>query len=124
MDIPQVLKDVLKQDGVVAIATQGAEGPHLANTWHSYVRLTEDGRLLVPAGGLHRTEANLARDGRVLVTLGSSKVPGLHGPGTGFLIEGTGRFIASGPDFEATRSRFGWARGAVAILPRSITQTL
>ena len=124
MDIPQVLKDVLKQDGVVAIATQGAEGPHLANTWHSYVRLTEDGRLLVPAGGLHRTEANLARDGRVLVTLGSSQVPGLHGPGTGFLIEGTAQFIASGPDFEATRSRFGWARGTVAILPRSITRTL
>lgn len=34
--IPEKLLDVLKNYGVVAIATQGQDGPHLVNTWHSY----------------------------------------------------------------------------------------
>jgi len=32
MDIPQKLRDVLTKDGVVAIATQGPDGPHMVNT--------------------------------------------------------------------------------------------
>jgi len=88
--IPETLLEVLKKDGWVAIATLGADGPHMANTWNSYVQVTEDGRLLIPAGYFHKTEANIAFNPQVLVTLGSSKVQGLHGPGTGFLINGDG----------------------------------
>ena len=48
--IPEKLREVLKQDGVVAIATLGQEGPHLVNTWNSYIKITSDGRLLIPVG--------------------------------------------------------------------------
>ena len=57
--IPEKLLDIMKQDGVVAIATLGEDGPHMVNTWNSYLRTTEDGRLLIPAGYMNRTEANI-----------------------------------------------------------------
>lgn len=122
--IPGKMIEVLKEDGVVAIATLGQDGPHLVNTWNSYLRVTEDGRLLVPAGHMQRTEANVAFNDQVLVTLGSSRVAGRHGAGTGFLIKGRAAFVASGPDFEALKARFAWARAVLAITPESITQTL
>lgn len=124
MVIPEKLLEVLKQDGVVAIATLGQDGPHLVNTWNSYIHVTEDGRLLIPAGYMRRTEANVAFNDRVLVTLGSAKIAGQHGPGTGFLIKGQAAFIASGPDFDVLKARFAWARATLVITPESITQTL
>jgi hypothetical protein len=124
VDIPEKMTQVLAKDGVVAIATLGQDGPHMVNTWNSYIRVMEDGRLLIPAGGMQRTEANLAFNDHVLVTLGSSKVAGLQGTGTGFLIKGRAAFITSGPDFEVLKARFAWARATLAITPESITQTL
>jgi hypothetical protein len=124
MEMPEKLLEVLKKDGVVAIATLGPDGPHMVNTWNSYIRVSEDGRLLIPAGYFHKTEANIAVNDKVLVTLGSSKVQGLNGPGTGFLIKGTAAFVTAGPDFEATKARFGWARAALAITIDSATQTI
>ena len=122
--IPEKLLEVLKKDGVVAIATLGQDGPHMVNTWNSYVRITHDERLLIPAGYMHLTEANIATNSNVLITLGSSKVAGKKGPGTGFLIKGTAAFITSGPDFEATKTIFAWARAALAVTINSVTQTL
>ncbi len=124
MEIPEKLTQVLEKDGVVAIATLGQNGPHMVNTWNSYIRVTEDGRLLIPAGYMQVTEANVDFNDQVLVTLGSSKVAGLHGAGTGFLIKGTATFIASGPDFDVLKAKFAWARATLAISPDSITQTL
>lgn len=124
MNLPATLLEVLKQDGVVAIATLGADGPHMANTWNSYIRVTDDGRLLIPAGYFHKTEANVAVNNQVLVSLGSSKVKGLQGPGTGFLIKGTATFLKDGPDYEATKSIFNWARAALSITVDSATQTI
>ena len=124
MVIPEKMLEVLKQDGVVAIATLGQDGPHMVNTWNSYIRVAEDGRLLIPAGYMRRTEANVAFNNQVLVTLGSAKVVGQHGPGTGFLIKGHAAFIAFGPDFEVLKATFAWARATLAITPDSITQTL
>lgn len=124
MVMPEKLLEVLKKDGVVAIATLGQDGPHMVNTWNGYIRVTEDGRLLIPAGYMTRTEANVAFNDQVLVTLGSSKVPGQHGPGTGFLIKGRAAFIASGPDFDVLKAKFAWARATLAVTPEAITQTL
>jgi Pyridoxamine 5'-phosphate oxidase len=124
MEIPEKLTQVLEKDGVVAIATLGQGGPHMVNTWNSYVRVTEDGRLLIPAGYMQTTEANVAFNDQVLVTLGSSKVAGHHGAGTGFLIKGKAAFITSGPDFDALKAKFAWARATLAITPDSIAQTL
>ena len=124
MMIPEKLLEVLKHDGVVAIATLGQDGPHMVNTWNSYVKITDDGRMLIPAGYMQRTEANIAFNSNVLITVGSSKVAGRLGPGTGFLIKGTAAFITSGPDFDAMKGKFAWARAAVAVTVDSITQTL
>jgi hypothetical protein len=124
VEIPEKLREVLKKDGVVAIATLGEDGPHMVNTWNSYVRLADDGRMLIPAGYMNRTEANVAFNPEVLVTLGSSKVPGFNGPGTGFLIEGTAAFITSGPDFDALKETFSWMRAVLEVTMRTATQTL
>ncbi|MDR3553259.1 MAG: pyridoxamine 5'-phosphate oxidase family protein [Syntrophobacteraceae bacterium] len=122
--IPDKVKEILKKDGIVAIATLGQDGPHLVNTWNSYVRISADGRLLIPAGYMHRTEANVAFNPEVLITLGSSKVEGLRGAGTGFLIKGKAAFITSGPDFDLLKSSFPWLRATLAVTPESFTQTL
>lgn len=121
--IPEKLLEVMKQDGVVAIATLGQDGPHMVNTWNSYIKISEDGRLLIPAGYMHRTEANIAFNNKVLITLGSSRVKGLHGPGAGFLIKGTAAFITSGPDFDFLKSKFEWLRATLAVTIDSVTQT-
>ena len=121
--IPEVLLEILKQDGVVALATLGQDGPHMVNTWNSYIRISPEGRLLIPAGYMHHTEANIAFNPNVLITLGSSKVKGLHGPGAGFLIKGTAAFITSGPDFDVLKSKFEWLRATVAVTIDSATQT-
>jgi hypothetical protein len=124
MKITEKMFEVLKNDGVVAIATQGKDGPHLVNTWNSYIRITNDERLLIPAGYMHVTEANIAANNSVLLTMGSSKVAGKIGPGTGFLVRGTAAFLTSGPDFEATKAIFAWARAVLAVTITSVTQTL
>ncbi len=122
--IPDKLLEVLKHDGVVAIATLGQDGPHMVNTWNSYIRITDDGRILIPAGYMHHTEANIAFNNNVLITLGSSKVAGNIGPGTGFLIKGTAAFITDGPDFDIMKVKYPWARATLAVIATSITQTL
>ena len=124
MKIPETLLEVLKKDGVVAIATLGPDGPHLVNTWHSYVRVPEEDRLLIPAGYYHKTEANIVFNNQVLVTVGSSKVQGLRGAGAGFLIKGTATFLKEGPDYDAIKSAFGWARAVLSIAVDSATQTI
>jgi hypothetical protein len=122
--ISETLQEVLKQDGVVAIATLGPEGLHMVNTWNSYIRMSSDGRMFIPAGYMHKTEDNIAHNPNVLITLGSSKVKGLQGAGTGFLIKGRAAFIASGPDFDCTKAKFSWARATLAVTIESATQTL
>jgi len=121
--IPEKLLEIMKQDGVVAIATLGKDGQHMVNTWNSYLRISGDGRLLIPAGYMHRTEANVAFNPNVLITLGSSKVKGLHGAGAGFLIKGTAKFVTTGPDFDLLKSTFSWLRATLAVSIESATQT-
>ena len=122
--IPEKLTEVLTHEGVVAIATLGQDGPHLVNTWNSYVRISDTGRILIPVGYMRRTEANIAFNNQVLITLGSRNVTGNMGPGTGFLIKGTASIETSGPDFDATKATFAWARAVMAVTATSIEQTL
>jgi len=121
--IPEKLQEILKTDGVVAIATLGKDGPHMVNTWNSYIRISPDGRMLIPAGYMHKTEENIKHNPEVLITLGSSKVKGLHGPGAGFLIKGKAAFVTSGPDYDALKSTFSWLRATLTVTIDSATQT-
>ncbi len=124
MEIPEKLREVLKHEGVVALATLGQDGPHMVNTWNTYVRVTDDGRMLLPAGFMKQTEANVAFNPEVLITLGSRQVAGRMGPGTGFLVKGTAAFVASGPDYDTLKATFPWMRAVVVVTMRSATQTL
>ena len=71
-----------------------------------------------------RPRHNVAFNPEVLVTLGSSKVPGFNGPGTGFLIKGTAAFVTAGPDFDALKATFSLMRAVLIITIESATQTL
>jgi hypothetical protein len=79
--------------------------------------------LFIPAGYMHKTEANIAHNPTVLITLGSSKVQGLHGAGAGYLIKGKAEFITSGPDFDFMKATFNWLRATLAVTIESATQT-
>ncbi|WP_129125639.1 pyridoxamine 5'-phosphate oxidase family protein [Geomonas oryzae] len=121
--VAEKLLEILKQDGVVAIATLGEDGPHMVNTWNSYIRVTADGKLLIPAGYMQKTEANVAFNPEVLITVGSSKVQGLHGPGAGFLIRGKAAFLTSGEEYDSMKAKFSWLRAAFVVTPDTVTQT-
>jgi len=121
--IPEKLLEILKKDGVVAIATLGKGGPHMVNTWNSYIRVSPEGRLLIPAGYMHKTEENIRHNPEVLITLGSSKVQGLHGAGAGFLIKGKAEFVTAGPDYDTLKSKFSWLRATLAVTIDTATQT-
>lgn len=122
--IPEKMLDVLKYEGVVAIVTQGSTEPHVVNTWNSYLKITEDERLLAPVGGMKTTESNIQQNNKVLMTIGSREVQGFHSKGTGFLISGTAEFIYEGTEFDEMKQKFPWVRAVLGIKPESITQTL
>lgn len=122
--LPDVFFEVLRHEGVVAIASRGAE-PHLVNTWNSYVQVADGPTLLIPAGGMHKTESNISVDKNVLITLGTREVNGKAGrPGAGFLITGKAEFVSTGQDFDSVKKKFPWARAALKVTVESVTQTL
>ncbi len=121
--IPEVLPELMKKDGVVAIATVGEDVPHLVNTWNAYLAMSEDGRLLIPAGYMNKTEANVAYTPNVLITIAISKVKGLYGQGAGCLIKGKATFITSGAEFDVLKKRFDLLGATMAVTIESATQT-
>lgn len=111
----------------VAIATTGPDGPHLAGTWGDYVRAlgVRDDVILIPAGGLRQTEANLATDPRIELLFASRQVQGSSGgPGKGCLVSGRAEVQANGPAIEAVKARFPWARGALVVRVERVTPQL
>ena len=121
--ISETLLEMLQKDGVVAIATLGKDGPHMVNTWNTYIRISPEGRFLIPAGYMYKTEENIKYNPEVLITIASSKVKGLHGAGAGFLIKGKAEFVTSGPDYDILKEKFSWLRATVAVTIDSATQT-
>ncbi len=111
-------------DGEVAIVTQGMDGPHVVNTWNSYVNITSDGRMLIPVGGMNKTEKNIAENQLVKLTIGSREVQGLNYKGAGFLITGTARFAMADAEFNLIKTRFPWARAVLEITIETSVQTL
>jgi len=111
-------------DGAVAIVTRGQDEPHVVNTWNSYVRITADGRLLLPVGGMHQTEENIKHDNRIIITVANREVQGKMYKGTGFLVKGTAEFINQGVDFAMMQKIFPWLRAVLDITVVSAEQTL
>lgn len=123
--ITQKFNEVLEHEGVVSIVTWTEKEANVTNTWNSYLHITEDERILLPAAGLKSTEADLAINDRVKVTLGSRDVEGRDGyQGTGFKIEGTAKFITEGSEFDMMFEKFPFIRAALEITIEELTQLL
>ena len=108
--------ETIQQEGVVTIVTVGEQGPHLVNTWNSYIVVTEDGRLLIPAYAMRRTEKNILANGVLKFSLGSRDVIGYNNyQGTGFVGEGTGRFISEGEEYNHMKEKFSFLTRVLEI---------
>jgi len=124
--INETLLEVLSHpaDGIVAIVTQGSEEPHVVNTWNSYVHVTTDDKLLIPAGFMRRTEKNISTNNKVLLTIGNREVQGKMSKGTGFLVKGTARFLKDGEEFEMMKNKFVWIRAVLEVTINQAIQTI
>lgn len=120
----ETFKDVINKEGVVSIVTCADGEAHVANTWNSYLTIPADGIILIPAWKMRETEKKVLKNNKVLLTLGSKEVAGKMGPGTGFLLEGTARFLNSGPEFDMMKSKFTFLTRVLEITVTSIKQTI
>jgi hypothetical protein len=120
------LLDVLSHpaDGAISIVTSGDDGPHVVNTWNSYITVTPDDKLLIPASGFVKTERNLSAHNDATLSIASREIEGYRGKGTGFIVKGTTRFIKSGEDFESMKEKFSWIRAVLEITVTSAKQML
>jgi hypothetical protein len=116
--------EVIANEGVVSIVSWGNDEPHVVNTWNSYVNITADGRLLIPAAVMRKTQKNVGFNNKVKVTLGSKDVMGYKFMGTGFLIEGTAKFVESGSEFDMMKEKFPFLNRVLEITVTSQKQTL
>lgn len=116
--------DVLGHEGVVAIVSCADNEAHVVNTWNTYLHITEDERILLPAWAMRKTEQNVTKNNKVLLTVGSKEVKGKMGPGTGFLVTGTARFISSGPEWNMMKEKFSFLTRVLEITVTSIKQTI
>ena len=116
--------EVLQHEGVVAIMSWGIE-PHMVNTWNSYLVVTEDERILIPAYGFRKTQKNVEVNSTVKITLGSKNVLGYKDyPGTGFLITGKAGYIESGDEFDMMKNKFPWLNRVFEITVDTAKQML
>jgi len=116
--------EVIKHEGVVSIMSWGIE-PHLVNTWNSYLVVTEDERILIPAYGFRKTEKNVDINNKVKLTMGSKDVLGYKDyPGTGFLVDGTARYLESGEEYDKMKSKFSFLTRVLEITVVNAKQML
>ena len=117
--------EVLENEGIVSITSWGTDEPHVTNTWNSYLVITDDERILIPAAGLRSTEKDINENNKVKVTLGSKEVLGFNNyQGTGFLIEGTARFFDESSEFDMMKEKFPFLNRVLEITPSFIKQLL
>jgi len=123
--LPQKFYDVLNHEGVVAIVSWGEGEPHVVNTWNSFLVVTEDERILIPAYGMRKTEKNVNVNNRVKLTVGSKEVVGYKDyQGTGFLIDGTASYLESGSTYDMMKEKFSFITRVIEITVTAIKQTI
>ena len=123
--LPPKFYDVLNHEGVVAIVSWGEGEPHVVNTWNSYLVITEDERILIPAYGMRKTEKNVNVNNRVKLTVGSKEVLGYKDyQGTGFLIDGAARYLESGSTYDMMKEKFSFLTRVIEITVTAIKQTI
>ena len=117
--------EVLKNEGIVTIVTWGKGEPHIANEWNSYLVITKDERILIPAGIMQKTEVNIRINNKIKMALGSKNVIGFDNyQGTGFVVEGTARFFNSGVEYDMMKEKFPFLTRVLEITVSSLEQML
>ncbi|MDH6307286.1 putative pyridoxine 5'-phosphate oxidase superfamily flavin-nucleotide-binding protein [Dysgonomonas sp. PFB1-18] len=117
--------EVLKHEGVVAIVSWAEGEAHVANTWNSYMVVTEDERILIPAYGLRKTQKNVNQNNRIKLTLGTRDVLGYKDyQGTGFLVDGTARYVESGQEYDMMKKKFSFLSRVLEVTVVKAKQTL
>lgn len=117
--------DVLKNEGVASIVSWGTGEPHIVNTWNSYLVVTSDERILIPAYAMRKTEKNLAQNNKLKMALGSKNIIGYNDyQGTGFVVEGTGKYLESGSEFEMMKEKFSFLTRVLELTVTSAKQML
>lgn len=111
-------------DGAISIVTKGADGPHVVNTWNSYITVTSEDKMLIPAAGFVKTERNLNLNNKATLSIASREIEGYRGKGTGFIVEGTTRFITAGEEFDHMKEKFSWIRAVLEVTVVSAKQML
>jgi hypothetical protein len=122
--LPEKFFEVLQHEGVVSIVSWGVV-PHVVNTWNSYLVVTDDGRILIPAYGMRKTEKNVLADNRVKIALGSKEVVGYRDyQGSGLVIDGTAKYLESGADYDMMKEKFSFLTRVVEVTVTSAKQTI
>ncbi|MBF0501370.1 MAG: pyridoxamine 5'-phosphate oxidase family protein [Candidatus Riflebacteria bacterium] len=122
--ITKKLLEVMEKEGVVSIVSWAENDAHVVNTWNSYLVLTGENRILIPAYAMRKTEKNTIKNPRVKVTLGSKEVMGHRSMGTGFLLTGEAKFLSEGSEFDMMKAKFSFLTRVLEISVASVTQTL
>jgi hypothetical protein len=116
--------EVIGKEGVVSIVSYDENEAHVVNTWNTYLVPKDNDKLLIPAYAMRRTEKKTNKNSKVLLTVGSKEVIGHRGPGAGFLMEGTAKFISSGPEFDMMKAKFSFLTRVLEVTVTSLKQTL
>jgi len=116
--------EVLNHEGVVSIVTCANNTAHVANTWNSYLIVVEENKILIPAAAMIKTEENINANPKVKLTLGSKEVMGYKYMGTGFLLEGTAKFLKDGDNFKMMKEKYPFLTRTLEVTVTSCRQTL
>ena len=116
--------EVVGKEGVVAIVSCAEGEAHAVNTWNSYLVFQDKNKILIPAWKMLETEKKITKNNKVLLTLGTKEVEGRMGPGTGYLIKGTAKFLRSGPEVDMMKSKYSFLTRVLEVTVSSVEQTL
>jgi hypothetical protein len=115
--------DVISQEGLVAIVSWGNGEPHVVNTWNSYLIIQGNDKILIPAAGMRKTQANVEINDKVKLTIGSREEGGKK-MGRGFLLEGTAKFLKSGPEYDLMKAKCSFTNRVLIVTVTSAEKTL
>lgn len=116
--------EVISREGVVSIVSWSKGEPHIVNTWNSYLNLTSDERILIPAAGMRSIEEDIKENTRVKLTMGCKGVQGLFSDAAGFRVEGTAKFLEVGEEYDMMKTKFPFLNRVLEVTVTSAVQTL
>ncbi len=116
--------DVINHEGVVSIGSCSNNEVHISNTWNSYLVIVEGNKILIPAAAMIKTEENVTINPKINLALGSKEVMGYRNMGTGFLLEGTAKFLKDGEYFDMMLKKYPFLTRVLEFTVESCKQTL